>query len=122
MEIAPQDDDLVVKAQVSPNDIESLAIDQTAEVRMVSLNVRTTPAIYGSVRSMSGDSLIDEVTQKPFFLTFIEIPAEEWEKLNGVKLTAGMPAEVLIQTGERTLLDYLLKPMTDALHRGMNED
>ncbi len=122
MEIAPQDDDLVVNAQVMPTDIDSIAIGQRAEVRLTALNSRTTPAIFGTVVSVSGDRLIDSIANKPFFLSRIEIPLEERVKLGDVKLTAGMPADVLIQTGERTALDYLIKPLSDAFSRGLNEE
>ena len=122
MEIAPQDEDLVVNAQVSPNDIDNVAIGQKAEVRLTALNSRITPAIFGVVVSVSGDRLVDERSAEPFFLSRVEIPSEERKKLGDVKLTAGMPADVLIQTGERTALDYILKPLTDAFARGLNED
>ena len=122
MEIAPQDEELLVTARVSPADIDSLAIGQRAEVRLTALNSRTTPAIYGYVKSISGDSLTDASTDQPYFLTRIDITAEEKQKLGKTKLTAGMPAEVLILTGERTALNYLLKPITDAFARGLNEE
>ena len=122
MEIAPQDEELVVNAQVLPTDIDSVAIGQKAEVRLTALNTRTTPAIYGTVVSVSGDRLIDAISNTPYFLTRIQIPAEEKSKIGAIKLSAGMPADVLIQTGERTALDYLLKPMTDAFSRGLNEE
>ena len=122
MEIAPQDDDLVVNAIVMPNDVDSVAVGQTAEVRLTALNFRTTPSIYGVVVSVSGDSLMDQNTNQPFFLTRISIPSKEREKLGDIRLTAGMPADVLIKTGERTALDYLLKPLTDAFKRGLNEE
>lgn len=122
MEIAPQDEDLIVTAQVMPNDIDNVEVGQRAEVRLTALNTRSTPAIYGKVRSISGDSLTDKSSSSPYFLTRIELPPKEMEKLGKVKLSAGMQAEVLIQTGERTALDYLLKPMLDAFSRGLNED
>lgn len=122
MEIAPQDDELVVNAQVSPTDIDSVVVGQRAEVRLTALNVRTTPSIFGYVVSVSGDSLIDPRSDAPYFLTRIEIPIEEKKKLGIIRLTAGMPADVLIQTGDRTVLDYLLKPLSDAFARGLNED
>lgn len=122
MEIAPKDDDLVVFAQILPTDIDSVAVGQRAEVRLVALNARTTPAIYGNVMSVSGDRLLDPRSNAPYFLSRIEIPIEEKQKLGQIKLTAGMPAEVLIQTGERTALSYLLKPMIDAFARGLNEE
>tara|TARA_B100001123_G_scaffold398547_1_gene482718 strand:- start:918 stop:2270 length:1353 start_codon:yes stop_codon:yes gene_type:complete len=122
MEIAPQDDDLQVKAKILTTDIDSVAIGQEAEVRLTALNLRKTPAIFGSVVSISGDSLEDPGTYMPYFLAIIEISPEERHKLGDVRLTAGMPAEVLIQTGERTALNYILKPFIDALSRGLNEE
>ena len=122
MEIAPQDEDLVVNAQVAPVDVDSVAIGQKAEVRLTALNSRLTPAIFGHVISVSGDSLREPRTNEAYFLTRIEIPNEEREKLGDTKLTAGMPADVLIQTGERTALNYMLKPMIDAFSRGLNEE
>ena len=122
MEIAPQDEDLEVRAQVMPTDIDSVEVGQRAEIRLTALNARTTPAIYGYVMSVSGDSLMDPRGQAPYFLTRIDIPMEERKKLGSSKLSAGMPADVLIQTGERTALNYLMKPMLDAFARGLNED
>lgn len=122
MEIAPQDDDLVVQAQISPVDADLIIVGQEAEIRLSALNVRTTPTIYGTVVSVSGDALTDSDNRTKFFLSQIEIPQSELVKLGDVKLSAGMPAEVLIQAGERTLLNYLVKPMSDALMRGLNEE
>jgi len=122
MEIAPDGDDLLVTAQVSPNDIDSVAVGQKAEVRLTALNVRETPAIYAVVVSVSGDRVTDPRTNEVYFLSRIEIPEEEKKKIKDIKLSAGMPAEVLIQTGERTALDYILKPVLDAFARGLNEE
>jgi multidrug efflux pump subunit AcrA (membrane-fusion protein) len=122
MEIAPQDDDLVVQAQISPVDADIIRVGQEAEIRLTALNVRTTPTIYGTVVSVSGDALTDSDNRTKFFLSQIEIAQNELVKLGDVKLSAGMPAEVLIQAGERTLLNYLVKPMSDALMRGLNEE
>jgi len=122
MEIAPKTDDLVVKSFISPFDIDSIAIGQKVEVRLTSLNLRTTPAIYGSVTAVSGDSIPDPTTGGNYFLSRVEIPEEELSKLGDVKLSSGMIAEVLIQTGERTALQYFLKPLTDSFARGMNEE
>lgn len=122
MEIAPKDDDLIVNAQVLPTDIDNVGIGQKAEIRLTALNVRTTPVIYGYVISVSGDILIDPRSNAPYYRARIEIPGGERKKLGDSRLTAGMPADALIQTGERTALDYILKPVTDAFARGLNED
>ena len=78
--------------------------------------------IIGEVKSVSGDVLVNQTNGQAFFRSRIEIDKSERAKLGDIKLTAGMPAEVLIQTGNRTAMEYLLKPMTDALVRGLNED
>jgi HlyD family type I secretion membrane fusion protein len=121
MEIAPQDKELLVEAQVSPNDVDNIQVGQEAEVRLVSLNLRLTPSIMGTVISVSGDRLIDPISGMGYFLIRAVIPESEIEKLGDVILSAGMPADVLIKTGEQTALAYLLKPLTDSLARGMNE-
>ena len=123
MEIAPQNEELMVEAKVAPTDIDGVTIGQEAEVRFSALNLHETPIIIGTVRSVSGDRLIDEATRQPYFLARVEVSAEERAKLgDDVRLSAGMPAEVLINTGERTALQYLLKPLTDALARGLTEE
>ena len=122
MEIVPKDDDLLVQATVSPTDVDDVKVGQNAEVRLTALNARLTPTIYGNVKSISGDALFDEATGLPYFTTIIEIPKYEREKLGGIKLSAGMPAEVLINAGERTALNYIVKPILDALSRGLNEE
>jgi len=121
MEIAPQDKELIVEAQVSPNDIDNIQVGQEAEVRLVALNMLLTPSVMAKVISVSGDRLVDSVTGVGYFLIRAEISETETEKLGDVTLSAGMPADVLIKTGERTALAYLLKPLTDSLARGMNE-
>ena len=122
MEIAPQDKGLVVDARVPPTGIDSVSVGQTAEVRLTALNLRNTPAIFGIVRTLSGDALTVRETGQQYFRVRVEIPDDEIGKLGEVKLSAGMPAEVLIQTGERTALQYLLRPLIDAYARGLNED
>lgn len=122
MEIVPQDDELIVNARVTPNDIDNVEVGQTAEIRLTALSVRSTPSIYGQVVSISGDRIQDPKFNETYFLARIDISVEEQKKLDGVKLTAGMPAEVLIKAGERTALEYVMKPLTDAFAKGLNED
>ncbi len=122
MEIAPQDKSLVVDARVSPTDVDSVSIGQDAEVRLTALNLRNTPTIFGIVKTISGDALTVRETGEQYFRARVEIPEDELRKLGAVKLSAGMPAEVLIQAGERTALEYLMKPLIDAYARGLNEE
>jgi HlyD family type I secretion membrane fusion protein len=121
MEIAPLDDTLMIEARVAPQDIDSVSIGQSAEVRISALNLRMTPAVFGTVRSVSGDSIVDESAQSTYFLAVIDIAAGELDKLGSQRVQAGMPAEVVLPTGERTLIDYLISPLTDALSRGLLE-
>jgi HlyD family secretion protein/epimerase transport system membrane fusion protein len=122
MDIVPQDEELIVEAQVSPTDIDSIVVGQRAEVRLTALNMRSTPTIYGRIISVSGDAMQLTEATGMFFLAQIQISKIEKEKLGDVRLSAGMPAEVLIQAGERTALNYFLKPLSDAFARGLNEE
>ena len=122
MEIVPLNEQVVVDVQVAPVDIDSVALDQKAEVRFSGLNIRSTPSTFGNVVSISGDSLVDPNTRNAYFLVRVKLPADELKKLENVRLSAGMPAEVLIQTGERTALQYLLQPIADSFRRGLNEE
>jgi HlyD family type I secretion membrane fusion protein len=121
LEIAPLDDRLIVEARVAPQDIDSVSIGQQAEVRISALNLRMTPAVFGEVRSVSGDRIVDERAQAEYFLVQINILPAELEKLEGQRILAGMPAQVVLPTGERTLIDYLISPLTDAMSRGLLE-
>jgi HlyD family type I secretion membrane fusion protein len=120
MEIAPEGSDFLVEAQLSPLDIDNVIIGQKAEVRFSALDLRTTPVVMGEVVARSGDR-IEPSNRPPYYRVQIRTPPREMKKLEGRKLQAGMPAEVLIQTSERTLINYLTKPLTDQLVHGMNE-
>lgn len=122
MEIAPQNEELVVEAQIATVDIDNIQIGQEAEVRLTGLNLMSLPAVYGRVVATSGDAITEQGALASYYLARIEISDEEKEKLGEVRLTAGMPADVLIKTGERTALEYLLKPAVNAFSKSLNED
>jgi HlyD family type I secretion membrane fusion protein len=122
MDIVPKDEELIIEAQVSPMEIDSIMVGQKAEVRLTALNMKSTPTIYGDIVSISGDAMQLSEAAGSFFLAQIRIPKTEQKKLGQVKLSAGMPAEVLIQTGDRTALEYFMKPLADAFARGLNEE
>jgi len=122
MEIAPDTDDLLVEAQVSPLDIDKVTIGQEAEVRFSALDLRTTPSIFGEVTTKSGDRIVEQSNQAPYYRVQIKTTANELKKLGDQRLQAGMPAEVLIKTKDRTLLNYISKPLTDAMSRGLREE
>ena len=86
MEIVPLNEQVVVDVQVAPTDIDSVALGQKAEVRFSGLNIRSTPATYGNVVSISGDSLVDPNSRNTYFLVRVELPPDELKKLENVGL------------------------------------
>ncbi len=122
LEIVPKDENLVIEAQLQPTDVDKVRVGQSADVRFVAFSQRTTPVVTGQVVNVSADRLVDRATNMPYFLTRILVPEEEMKALKGLDLVPGMPAEVIIKTGKRTLLDYLMRPLTDGLARAFRED
>jgi epimerase transport system membrane fusion protein len=126
LDIVPQNAKLVVEAQLSPQDIDQVRIDQLAEVRFPAFKQRELPRIDGRLISVSGDRLVDdnEGRKVPYYLARVEISAESLQALTKAKLelVPGMPAEVLIYTGERTFLKYLIAPLTDTVARSFRQD
>ncbi len=121
MEIVPEDDTLVIGARVAPQDIDKVAARAPAIVRLSAFNQRTTPELSGEVQRVSADLVADAGGQASY-QAIIEIPPGEAERLQGLVLVPGMPAEVFIRTGARTPLGYLLKPLTDTFSRALRED
>ena len=126
LEIVPQNEKLIVEAQVSPMDIDRVQIGQMAEIRFSVFKSRTIPKIEGKLIAVSADRLVDEQSEDktPYYLARVEITPQGLEDLasSELELLPGMPAEVLINTGERTLLEYLLDPLSDTVARSFIED
>tara|TARA_E500000331_G_scaffold202164_1_gene194035 strand:- start:1178 stop:2515 length:1338 start_codon:yes stop_codon:yes gene_type:complete len=120
-EIVPQTEELVIEASMSPNDIDRIQEGQEATVRFSSFG-SSVPKTFGKVLSLSADSMPDPNTGASFYLARIEILPEAIEELGDLALLPGMPAEVFINTGSRTLLQYLFKPFSNALARSLTED
>jgi HlyD family type I secretion membrane fusion protein len=122
MDVIPLDDDLIVSARVRPVDIDSVGIGMPAEVRFAAFSSRTTPVIFGEVKVVSQD-VIEPTRQgeEPYYLARVEVSDENVpEQLKG-RLVPGMPADIFIATGERTMVEYLLKPLEDSFSKGMRE-
>ncbi|WP_120994227.1 HlyD family type I secretion periplasmic adaptor subunit [Stutzerimonas urumqiensis] len=122
LDIVPSISDLVVEAQVSPIDIDRVRVGKPADIRFSAFNSSTTPVIEGVVTRVSADRLINEQTGMPYYLVRVGLTEEGSHMLGSLKLLPGMPAEVLINTGERTLLEYLIQPATDAFAKSLIED
>lgn len=121
MEIVPDDDRLVVHVQFSVNDLEAIHAGMAAEIKFPSFRSRRLPAILGNLESVSHDRLTDEATKQPYFLGIVQIDKLAIPAAMQGRLVAGMPAEVVITTGERTALDYMVSPLIEAMGRSFNE-
>jgi HlyD family type I secretion membrane fusion protein len=122
LDIVPEDDTLVIEAQVTPNDIDVVHVGLPAQVRLTAFNQRDTPLLDGKLTRVSADSFTDEHSGASYFLARITIDAAELKKLDGRELYPGMGSEVLIKTGQRTTMDYILAPLTDSMRRAFRED
>lgn len=126
LDIVPQHEKLIVEARVSPMDIDRVKVGQSAEVRFSAFKSRETPKIEGQLVGLSADRLMEEnqPDAMPYYLARVEVTPEGLKSLAAqhLVLVPGMPAEVLINTGERTLLEYLSRPLTDTFARSFIED
>ncbi|KYG23497.1 hemolysin secretion protein D [Bradyrhizobium sp. AT1] len=121
MLIVPQADDLQVEAKVNPVDIDKLQIGQKTLLRLSAFNQRTTPELNGLVSRVSPDVTTDQRTGQSYYTIRVTMPAEEIARLGDVKMIPGMPVEAFVQTGDRTMLSYLMKPLHDQLMRAFRE-
>ncbi|MBV1699619.1 MAG: HlyD family type I secretion periplasmic adaptor subunit [Hyphomicrobiales bacterium] len=121
MLIVPETDTLLVEAKVEPRDIEQVKLGQPVVLRFSAFSMRTTPEINGTVVRIGADTSTDQRTGQSYYLVRISMTADEIKRLGHVKLTPGMPVEAFIQTGERTLISYLVKPLRDQLNRAFRE-
>jgi HlyD family secretion protein len=121
MEIVPDADDLQIEARLQPNDIDQVRSGQKALVRFSAFNQRLTPQLAGTVAYVSADTSHDQQTNAPYFTVRIVLSEEEVHRLGALQLVPGMPAEVFMQTGSRTMMSYLLKPITEQMQRAFVE-
>lgn len=123
MEILPSNVPLMIETQVPRMEIDSVRVGQKATVRLSALNQRTTPVLYGEVFYVSADSLSGDQSagRQEVYLARVSLPPSELARVKGFSPTPGMPAEILIQTAERTFFSYLIKPVTDSMSRAFSE-
>ena len=118
MEILPAEKTLIVEARIRPEDINHVHVGDDAEVRLTAYKQRTTPLVAGRVAYVSGDRLTDAEAKSAYYVAHVAVsPAS----LGELRMQAGMPAEVYVRTDSRTVLDYLLAPVTAYLRRAMRE-
>ena len=121
MFIVPNADKLTVEAKVNPQDIDKVKLGQSAMLRFSAFNIRTTPEIIGIVSRVSADTTTDQHTNQSFYTIRISMTPKQILRLGEVKLVPGMPVEAYVQTGERTVISYLMKPLADQMSRAFRE-
>ena len=121
MMIVPDADRLIVEIRINPQDIDQIRIDQDTRIRFSAFNQRTTPEVNGRLIRLAGDLSREAQSGLTYYVGAVAVSDGEMQRLAGLKLIPGMPAEVYIKTGDRTLASYLLKPLTDQMQRGLRE-
>ena len=120
LEIVPIIDNLVIDARVSPMDIDRVSIGQTADIRFSVF--KDAYMVSGVLTRLSPDRLVDQETDTPYYSAEIKLLEDDLYLLDGMSLVPGMPAEVLIKTGQRTMLGYVTSPMSRTFSRSLIED
>jgi HlyD family secretion protein len=115
MLIVPESDQLTVEVKIDPKDIEQIRLGQPAVLRFSAFSLRTTPEVNGTVSRIAADTSTDQRTGQSYYLVRIAMRVAAVGDLGELKVTPGMPVEAFIQTSERTLLSYLVKPLHDQL-------
>ena len=121
LEIVPAKDQFVLEAQVQPNDVNVINIGSQVEIRFPAFHTRSTPVMFGRLKSLSHDQLFNDATKQPYFLAQISIDdADIPQEIKG-KLRAGMPGEVMFSTGSRTVMEYFMHPLKEAFRHAWRE-
>lgn len=122
LRIIPSEDQLIIDARLNPSDVDQVSVGQQVSVRFPGLNQRTTPELPGAVDFVSADLTLDETRKISFYEVRIRLDADAPRQIGGVKLVPGMPADAFIQMQSRTVLSYLLQPLTDQFSRAFREE
>jgi HlyD family secretion protein len=121
MLIVPESDELTDEVRLPPQNIDQVTIGRPATMRFSAFNQATTPEINGYVTRISADVVQDQKNNTAYYVVRIGISSGEIARLNGLKLIPGMPVEAFIQTGDRTVMSYLVKPLHDQIHKAFRE-
>ncbi|MEH6348714.1 HlyD family type I secretion periplasmic adaptor subunit [Pseudomonas sp. 3JA] len=122
LDIVPANEELIIEAQVSPMDIDRIALGKLADIRFSAFKSSTTPVIEGQLVQISADRLINKDTGTAYYLTRVALTDKGRQTLGNLTLVPGMPVEVLVNTGARTLLQYLIQPASNVFARSLIED
>jgi multidrug efflux pump subunit AcrA (membrane-fusion protein) len=119
--IVPQEERLVLEAQITPIDVDTVRIGMPASIRLSHAAARTTPVLEGAVERIAPDRMTDQRTGMPYFMARIAIAPEEMARYDHLRLQSGMNAEVLIRRGERSFASYLARPLMDRFSKSIRE-
>lgn len=122
LQVIPVGQGVEFEVRVDPRAIDQVAIGQSARVVFPAFSSRTTPEVFGRVSGISANSVTDPATGQSFYRVGLSIPDAELAKLDREKIIPGMPVEAFLQTGERSVLSYLLRPLADQLDRAFREE
>lgn len=122
MEIVPQDVPLLIHAQAPVELADTLRPGLPVELMFSAFNQSTTPRVSGELTLVSADRLIDETSRQPYYQIRIQVSDKGLRQLKGFDIRPGMPVQAFVRTGERSLLNYLFKPLTERLHTALVEE
>lgn len=122
MLVVPENNELTVQAKVATRDIDQVHVGQSVDVRFSAFDQRTTPDVAGEITSIAPDIVKDERTGISYYPLRVKPKAESIAKLKTIKLYPGMPAEVFIKIGDRTVISYLTKPLTDQMQHVFRQE
>lgn len=122
IDIAPDSNDYIIQAHFSPTDVDNIHPGMVTEVRLPAFHSRKMPILNGKIESISRDRLTDAEGKTSYFLAIVRVDIKQLPPEFRSRVTAGMPAEVIVSTGERTVLQYLFAPLKDTLRKTMREE
>ena len=121
LEIVPQGTRLEVEGRLPVNLVDRVGSELPVDILFTAFNQSSTPRVSGEVSLVSADQLLDEKTGMPYYVLRSSVSDQALETLNGLVIKPGMPAEMFVRTGERSLLNYLFKPLLDRAGSALTE-
>lgn len=121
LDIVPGDAQLIIDAQVKPVDIENVRPGMDARIILTAYRQRNLPQIFGVLRSISADRLVEDRSGEAYYLAKVEVDADDLARLDNIRLIPGMPADVMILNSERTFVDYMLRPLFESINKSFRE-
>lgn len=122
MDVVPSDDALIVEGQLPVHLIDKVHPNLKVELIFSAFNQNQTPHIPGIVTNVSADRLVDEKSGQPYYSVKAKVAPEGIKLISNLQIRPGMPVELFVKTGERTMMNYLLKPIIDQLKMSMTEE